>query len=369
MGRINVFSWSETNKPNISQFTWVMRNSENPEAAALRVAPILASKPKYHKALFFAYSLLNAFDRTDVVNLFANGPFIEGDIEWYTKFFTALKSTGVRPDWIFTDEENGVSVWQLFYGLDCGNERVSLISSLYENHTIYAKMSPAVKAFKPVDYKCHNVGRLAYMAFNEWAAHIRTEALKDAIYRPFLSVYGPPCPFSNYGDMHVYVPHLGSIVDNNGWPIYNSIVEKWSSPCMYLWPGQLEAQYNKAPLWNSFIRCLNYVLSCMNKTAYVIPWISEANWTYGVGVAEPEKVRIWLWKEMLKHMRIAGIRHILYWNPSADENLNSILSNYLPELENTKYVRKHRELVLFNSDYVETDYYWTDYKDFLAQRK
>src|SRR6185437_13693060 len=147
----------------------------------------------------------------------------------------------------------------------------------------------------------------AVLAWNRWTGKITTDALRGVLLDTATEIFGTTPDASNFGDVH---PAF-AIYDVNGWeiPRDTSCLSKWSSPAIYLVPGNRQNfGRRKHPCWNIFIDNLNSIRSCLGSSKSVAPWISHPSYAGDRHPAHRSPLSMrWLWTEQLRHVHASGV--------------------------------------------------------------
>lgn len=362
-----VYSWVSSPTAKTTPFIWVkLEIGDTPEQAANKVIPQLKARPAGQRVLFMWWSMRGAFDASPV-EIVAKGPAITDLRKWTREFYQRLNIAGCEVDRIVLDMEMGFSVWHVFKGMDCGQPRIDAMKAIYSDPAAYAKLPESVKVFKPEDYTCHTgTGRQAYIAWNNWASDVEAAATRSVYVATANCAFDKTIAASNYGDGAYGFP----MVDINNWPMPKHMIGNWLSPCLYLWGyGQAFGPIfgrKKSPPWNGFVHCVNLLRSCMNASAYMIPWISYPS--FDEGGSSKTSVKRWLWVELLKHMRATGVKYVLYWNPWASQMLDDekLASDTFSALAKVPPVRRKLTEVPWDAEEVVTANVTTTYADYMA---
>lgn len=261
-------------------------------------------------AMLLAHPIPGAFDGP-LDQVILHGPNIEQARQRTADYFKWIRQP---PQWIVLDEEQqGISYWQLTFHMPEGAQRVAVFKPVWENKAAFAKLPQELQQFTPEDLATYmGRGRAAILAWEAFAGALKRNALRQVVYDPAVAAFGDSVAVSQYDDMAVDFP----VYDMNGWPITSrQICGNWSSPSCYLWnQGQRYRNQPKAVTWNNFIDSLNYVRSCMNRSARVAPWVSYPSFHEDKGPLDLPQQR-WLWRELIEHLKATGVTTFLYFNP------------------------------------------------------
>lgn len=312
-GPVRIHCWFPTPYTHLNAIVWVERSKPS-IAEAERVGPTLKAKAAGDRVLIIGHALANAFDLSDPVKFYGNGPFIESDLAWARAFFGRLEQLGASVDLLVFDVEKGATLFNVMNVAGTGRAGIPpIIERLYADASSQGRLPASVTKFAPNQY-FESGWQTAYDAFNAWA-HERyyLRAFRDAYLTPARDALGTHVLASEY-DTGLF----GDFRQPGGeWPYINGTVGGVSSPEMYLHPHTALPTLNARRDFR-LARLKACVEASKAAGVDVIPWISSVSFDIAAeqaGSKNPYTLDPMYGVDYVQKMIDLGVREFLYWNP------------------------------------------------------
>jgi hypothetical protein len=305
---IAVHSWTTSGHASIKPMQWCSPIS-TPESYAAQAARILAADPTPY--LFLVDNLQvpgHSIFSQDVDMVLANGPDLSEYEGWYTDLFGEMNTAGIVPRKLIVDLEapGDRSYFNLMNDLD-NDQRPALMQHWYDNEAIAIRMTPAMQALAPDDFKFQGQN---VQTWSEWWNEVTYLSALRVIRDIARSVFSlPNLVATNYGDS---CSQSFAALDLNGFPIAQAgVTSGWSAPTLYPELGRVSEGLSKDRLYNTYLNHLNTVRAQdLTQTTIWIPFPSQR-----VGFTVTDSFARWMWEQFVRLLIEAGATDLIFFNP------------------------------------------------------
>lgn len=348
---------------------------KSPETLAERVAASYRASGQDKFVIRFWKELEPAerhpFDLSNARELIQSGGYAGGLASYWSRFAHALRNTGLTPDYLIFDQEEGVSFWHV----PVSQRRRFFGELLSRDQAHLSALPPTMRGMSVEQFLNYRSpgSTAAFNDYNQFAKDFRADFLRRVFYDAFRDAYGVGIPTSNYEDIHTGF----TVTNRNNREMNTGSMAGISAPVAYLDRRDNAARYartTKDHRWNILIDQLNEVRSSA-QPGLTTPWVAPP----GYGRFGPDTwsrpgdldEEFALWKVHMAHMLAMGIDTFILWNPSPRFNpsaatADAMMDGWLRQNRrvSTPQLRDLPEIPL-DADYIETNGFVTTYQEYL----
>ena len=325
--RVRMYAW-DNDGPSFEHvaeaYVVDTRSAYSPEGLAQLIASQVERDQPEKVALRFWKEFIPAqrdpFDHANPRDLINSGGYTQGLKEYWDAFALALAATGVEPDYLIFDMEDGIGFWNI-----PTSDRLGFFEELLDPARPLSASLPqsmrTVTVSQFMNYQ-NQQGTIALNDYTGFSERFRADLLYNVFGDAFKQAYGRIIPMSNYKDSN---PSFDIYLYSSR-PFQRSTVAGISAPMVYVEFRQNANRYarlQKDQRWNRLIDALNQVRS-MAANELVTPWISAPGYgRYGPDTwarAADLESEYRIWEILMDHMLAMGIDTFLLWNPGTQFN-------------------------------------------------
>lgn len=378
------YIWDGSGRSRILRPPKVNMNLSTTGAADAAAAKAnLDAMPAGQKACIFQSNIdLGSFNKTNVADLFENGPYSTDINTYFTDFGNKLATDGTDLDFVILDEELGhMGQSYILSGLDglSTPTRVGQVDLIWNAPASLANVpkwvQDIVAAAGGTTAFATNSNNSAYQySWEQWGRWMREEHFRKFIRGPIESALGHAIKMTNY---RTYIPSF-TIWNRFNTPKIRTTPSNECAPVMYHYDSAgTDNRYgsiSKHIHWNTFIDQINAIASCTNVVGSTcIPWIGFRGYKGGAASDADNyfhKEHEWAWDRALIAMKVCGIPEVAVFGTTTapeTEAQRDTLNDYMIFLDTIQQEYYDKVAIPLDAESVTVGSHTWTYEEYQAE--